>query len=213
VRNPELVRQKLDTAVNFLKTRLTASGQMLIVSPADVKAKGFRTITHPAVAMYVAPVVGVSGEWLYIGTSASAINKCLDVAAGREPSIRSCSRFRQQALIPNGPVRSASFSDKSDLGQRLSGVAAIIGTVGGMAAAGMPDDHPDSRKLKQLLRSLLAVVMKLRPALQMIDFYDCESSVTTFDGVTLREDRVVNFKGLISGEAPQTVNAPCRVRH
>jgi hypothetical protein len=211
VKDPALASQKINSAVNFAQAKLAAAGQMLMVSPADVKAEGFRTITHPAVAMYVSPVIGIKDDWLFISTSASAINKCLDVAAGKAPSIRANERFLREGLIPDGPVRSASFADRSNIGAEWGGKVGMVGTIGGMFAAGIPDE-PRSRKVKKLLQTLLPVVLKLRPVLQMIDFYSSEAAVTVFDGITIREERVVTYKGSTPCDSPQTVKVPCPVR-
>jgi len=182
-------------------------GQMLMVTPAKVSAEGFREITHPMFAMFMRPVIGVNGDWLTIGSSAAAVNKCLDVASGKAPSIRENKRFREEGLVPAGPVAGASFKDTSKFGQELAGAIGMVGMFGGMASAGIPDD-PDSRQLKQTIQSALGILMKLGPILQKIDFYSSESSLTTYDGpLTVRTESVVTYKEH-SADEPRTAKAP-----
>jgi hypothetical protein len=83
VKNAELARTKLNTSLDTLKTRMQGEGQMLIIAPAKVDAEGFREIMHPSLAMFIKPVVGVHGDWMMIGSSSAALQKCLDVSAER----------------------------------------------------------------------------------------------------------------------------------
>jgi hypothetical protein len=190
---------------------MKGKGQMLMISPAKVNAEGFREITHPMFAMFLRPVVGVNGEWLTIGSSAVAVNKCLAVASGTAPSIRENKRFSAEGLVPTGPVAGASFKDTSNFGQELAGAVGMAGLVGGMAAAMIPDE-PDTHQVKQMVQSALGIVLKLGPILQKIDFYSSESSMTTHDpgatGLTVRTESVVTYKDRSANDAPATVKAP-----
>lgn len=208
VKNPELARSKVNAAIDALTGHLKGKGQMLMVSPAKIDAEGFREITHPMVAMFIRPVVGVNGEWLIIGSSAAAVNKCLAVASGKAPSIRDNKRFSAEGLIPTGPVVGVSFKDTSNRGQELAGMAGMAGMVGGMAAAGIPDE-PQTRQVKQMVQSALGIIMKLGPILQKIDFYSSESSMTTYDGsLTVRSESVITYKDRPANDVPGTTKAP-----
>ena len=208
VKNGELARTKVNALIDFAQKKLQEGGQMLMVSPAAVDAEGFREVTHPMIMMMVKPVIGVKDEWLIIGTSTGAINKCLAVAAGQAPSIMKNKRFREEGLIPKGPVRSASFTDTSNFGQELGAALGIIGMVGGMATASMPDQPEDARQAKRIAQTILSTMMKLSPVLQKLDFYSSESAVTTVDGLVMRQERVVTYKGPPSPGDPQTAEAP-----
>ncbi|MEK7785953.1 MAG: hypothetical protein AAB658_11115, partial [Chloroflexota bacterium] len=72
VKDSALAKTKIDTFINFVKSKLQAEGQMLLITPAKVNAEGFQEITHPSVAMFLKPVIGVHGDWLMVGTSAAA---------------------------------------------------------------------------------------------------------------------------------------------
>jgi hypothetical protein len=49
--------------------------------------------------------------------------------------------------------------------------------------------------VKELLRQLVATVMKLPPVLRRIDFYSSESAITTYDGdLKVESKRVVTYK-------------------
>ncbi len=200
VKNSELAATKVNGAIDALSGQMKGQGQMLMVTPAKVNAEGFREITHPMLAMIMRPVVGVNGEWLTIGSSAAAVNKCLAVASGTAPSIRENKRFIAEGLVPTGPVAGASFKDTSKRGQELAGAAGMIGLAGGMAAAAIPEE-PDTHQLKQVIQSALGIIMKLGPILQKIDFYSSESSMTTHDGpLTVRTESVVTYKDRSANE-------------
>jgi hypothetical protein len=207
VKNSELASQKVNGAIDFISSTMQKKGQVLMVTPAKVSAEGFREITHPMFAMIARPVVGVYGDWLIVGKSASAVNKCLDVASGKTPSIRENKRFREEGLVPTGAVAGASFRDTSRFGQELAAGVGMIGVFGGMATAAIPDE-PETHKVKQIVQSALTIVLKLGPILQKIDFYSSESSMTTYDGpLTVRKESVVTYKEHSTDE-PRTAKAP-----
>lgn len=208
VKKSELAAQKVNAAIDALSGQMKGKGQMLMVTPAKVDAEGFREITHPMFAMFMRPVVGVNGDWLTIGSSAAAVNKCLAVASGKAPSIRENKRFSAEGLVPTGPVAGASFRDTSNFGQELAAAIGMVGMVGGMATAMIPDE-PESRQVKQMVQSGLGIVMKLGPILQKIDFYSSESSMTTRDGpLTVRTEYVVTYKDRSANDLPATAKAP-----
>ncbi len=194
-RDSALAKAKVDGFINFVKDKLQGEGQMLMISDAKVEGGGFQEITHPSIAMFLKLVIGVRGDWLVLGTSSGAVSKCMDVAAGKTPSIVKNARFAEEGLIPKGPVQGASFTDTSKFGQELGAAAGMVGMFGGMAVAGMPETNDDERTGKRIVQSLLGTLMKLGPVLQKIDFYSSESSISTFDGkLTLRKDSVVTYK-------------------
>ena len=211
VKDTPLASQKINSAISFLRAKLQAKGQCLMVSPAAVQADGFRSVTHPALAMYLRPVIGVKDGWLFIGTSVDAINKCLAVAAGEKPSIMANERFQKEGLIPDGPVWRASFTDLSTLGSRLGGIAATAGMASGIALAAIPDE-PGTHAPKRFFKTLVPIAMKLGPILQTIDFYSSQSTVTTFDGSALRSNEVVTYKAQTHRKDSKTT-AGCKCRH
>ncbi len=194
VKDAKLANEKINTAIAWANSRLEPSGQMLVVEPAPVGAEGFRVVTHPMMAMMMLrPVIGVKDDWLMIGTSAGPIRKCLDVAAGKAPSILKNERFKREGLVVSGPVMSASFTDMSKLGEELTSAVGMAGMVFGFATMGIPDT-PETRDAKQVISKLLGIAMKLGPALRKIDFYSSSSSVTTRDGAVLRTEKVTTYK-------------------
>lgn len=194
VKNRELASEKVNAAIDFVAEKAQGQGQMLMVSPAQVNVEGFRQITLPLMMM-VRPVVGVHGDWLMLGTSSAAINKCLDVEAGKAPSVLENEQFKKEGLIPEGPVLSASFKDTSKSGQQMAAQIGLIGMGGSMFVAGLPEDTPDQKKLKSVLQSVLKIAMKLGPVINKINFYSSESSITTYDGAaTVRMESVVTYK-------------------
>ena len=149
VKDPKLATEKVNKAINWANTNLQAKGQMLAVAPAEVNAEGFRKITYPPMAMFLNPVVGVKDEWLFIGTSTGAVNKCLAVASGKAPSILKNERFKKEGIVPRGPVQNASFSDLSNLGPEMAQILGMLVMGTGMATAGMPDEG-ETAEVKQL---------------------------------------------------------------
>ncbi len=195
VKNAELARTKLNAVVDLIKAKMKGEGQMLMISPAKVDAEGFREIAHPSLAMFMKPVIGVHGDWMMIGTSSTALQKCMDVSAGKAPSVLKNARYGEEGLIPKGPVRSASFEDTSKSGQELASALGMLGMFGPMFVGGMPEKTAEERQQKQVIESALRILVKLAPVLQKIDFYSSASSVGTYDGkLTLRTDSVTTYK-------------------
>lgn len=193
VKDAELATNKINTLVNFVTGMLQSQGQSLMISPAQVNAEGFRTITHPMLAMFMQPVVGVHGEWLIVGTSGSAVNKCLDVAMGKSPSILKNARFKKEGIIPKGPVMAISFKDTSKFGDEIAQVIGMVGIFGGLAMGNIPDDESGDKK--KVIQKLMGSLMKLGPVFQKLDFFSSESSVMTYDGkLDLRTTKVVMYK-------------------
>ncbi len=206
VKNPELARTKLNACVDMIKSRMQGEGQMLTISPAKIDAEGFREIVHPSLAMFLKPVFGVQGDWLMVGTSAASIQKCLNVASGKAPSIMKNDRFTEEGLVPKGAIRCASFEDTSKTGQEIASALGMVGMFGPMMVGGMPSKTPEEKQEKQMVESLMGILVKLAPVVQKIDFYSSASSVGTFDGkLTLRTDSVTTYKK--SKEGPATAES------
>jgi len=202
--DPRLAWQKVNAGIDFVNEKLQARGQMLMVSPADVHGGGFRQITHPMLAMFIRPVIGVHGDWLVVGSSAKAVNRCLAVEAGKAPSIAENERFRREGVHPTGSVLSASFSDTSGLGEQLAQGVTMMGVFGGMVSAQM--DESASQEAREMLPKLMALGMKLAPILKELDFYSSQSSVTTYDGATkIETSSVINYR-----PPPPAPNGPSR---
>ena len=198
-KDPALARQKAFSAMDRGNEILQQIiGQPLLITPAEnVQAEGFRSVTHPALALLVRLVVGVHDGWLIIGSSDRAVNKCLDCAAGKGKSILENPRFLAEGVQPTGAVTSVSFQDLSGLGQELAQLFGVLG----FASMGMPDD-PGARPVKALLNA----AMKLGPALAQIDFLSSSASATTFDGQAWTVRQVTTYKP--AKPAPATAPTP-----
>ncbi|MBI1827341.1 MAG: hypothetical protein HY287_13505 [Planctomycetes bacterium] len=207
VKNQELAREKVFGWIDALAAKLKAEGQVLMMSPAKVSVAGFREITHPMLAMMMKPVIGVHEEWLMIGTNAAALDKCIEVAARRSPSIAENPRFKEEGLIPKDAVRSVSFKDTSKFGQELGMAAGMIGMFGGMGLASMPDNSSEEKHAKQIATSGLSMLTKLAPVLQKINFFSSEASMSSYDGkLTLKTESVCTYKEhdrALGNEAPK----------
>lgn len=207
VKDAETARTKVFAAIDFMNGMMQQAmgpqGQGLMISPADsVKGEGFKEVTHPMVMMMgLRPVIGVKGDWLMIGSSAPALNKCLSVQAGEAPSIAKNPRFKREGLVPGRPVYSVSFTDTTKFGEEMAAVAGMVGMFGGMATAQIPDEDA-----KGMIQSMLSMVMKLGPVLQHLDFFSSESTIVTIDGPVMRTERVVTYKDAETLEAQAANN-------
>jgi len=196
VKDPERAWQKVRAAMAALDERVFRrylNVPLDAIPATEVRSENFVTLVHPIlVSFMLQPVVGVHGNWLVIGTSAGAVNKCLDTAAGKAPNITESPRYRREGITsPRGRLWSTSFSDLSTLGQDLSNALFFAGVVGGM----IPDE-PETRTVK----GILALLRSLAPALAEIDFYSSASTATTFDGTTWRVEAVTTYKESILPE-------------
>ncbi len=200
VKDPKIASEKINAGLDFLSGMLQAQGQAVLVTPTDIDGvEGFKTVTHPNpfIAMLFRPVIGVRGDWLIIGTSPAAIGKCLAVQAGKARSIRDNPRFKEEGLMPSGPVLSASFTDTSKLGHEIGQRITMAGIMGGVVAGGIEDAEE-----KRTVQKLMTTVMKLGPVFQKLDFFSSKASMTSYDGATtVRTESVVTYKDLQIGGA------------
>lgn len=189
VKDAELAAKKVNAAIDFANAFMQQQGQQLMIQPAQVGVDGFREVTHPMMAMFMRPVVGVHDGFLVIGTSSGAIKKCFDVAAGKAPSIATNDRFKKEGLAPDGKFRSASFTDLSKLGEELGGALAMMGMFGGMATSSLPPEEAAG------VQKLMTIVMKLGPVLNELDFFSSQAAMTTYDGkLTMTTTKVMTYK-------------------
>jgi hypothetical protein len=197
VKDSKIAAEKVNAAINGLKGILENKlQQTLLVSPAGEGLEGFQEVTHPMMAMFFRPVIGVKDEWLFIGTSGKAITRCLDVAAGKAPSILKNERFQKEGIVPKGPVCHVSFTDTSNTAQELGAALGMASMVGGMMTAGIPAEpgDPKAAKTKEIIQKIFGMVMKLSPVVAKIDFYSADATVTTWDGTWSRTERIVTYK-------------------
>ncbi|MFQ5413061.1 MAG: hypothetical protein ACE5E6_01245 [Phycisphaerae bacterium] len=196
VKDRALAAKKLAAALDWVQGKMRHMGP-LMVQRSTIGDGAFFEVTHPMLAMLMRPVVGVSGDWLIVGSSGDAVRKCLAVAAGEAPSIRQNKRFSAEGLIPEGPVMSASYTDTSNLGNELASVVAGIGWGGnmvmGFAAAGAAGD-PQAQAGMADVQKIFSIVGKLGPVLQQLDFFSSEAKVTTRNGPTVRTEEVITYK-------------------
>lgn len=193
VKDPVIAAQKINAGLDFLSGLLQAKGHSVLIAPVQIEGvEGFKSVTHPMLAMIFRPVIGVHGDWLIVGTSQAAIGKCLAVQSGKAASIRDNPRFKEEGLLPSGPVLSASFTDTSKLGQEIGQAIGMGGMMAGMMAGSI--ENPETKKTVQ---KLMTTVMKLGPVFQKLDFYSSEASMTSYDGATtVRKESVVTYKKL-----------------
>lgn len=192
----EKIKAGLDRLNDFLAMRDTP----LTSQPADVEgADGFRMVTHPVVMMFLRPVYGISNGYLVIGTSSKAIEMCLATARGEHPSVAQNERVLREALIPEGPVASTSFQDLTTLGRDIAQVLNAVGFVSAFI--------PNKPELKPI-RGVIAILGKLGPVAEKIDFFQSSSGVSTFDGRVCRSKTVTNYRSPTTQPASANAGVP-----
>jgi len=207
VKNPELAKQKIDALIAFvngkikelpqeMKAKTMGMASPLNFSPASqVNAEGFKELQHPMLMMMggLRPVMGFTGNWLVLGNSAAAVNRCLAVASGEAKSIRDNPRFMAEGLIPDGACMAVSFTDTSNFGQELAAGIGMIGMMGPMIVGMIPEEKGLS-EIKPMLMKVFGILAKLSPVLQQIDFYSSEAGLTTVKGNEVWVQNVVTYK-------------------
>ncbi len=201
VKDTALASSKINGAINSLNALLQSQGQVLMVSPASVDAAGFKQVTHPIIAMFFKPVIGVTNDWLIVGSNAAAVNKCLAVATGQAPSIMKNKRFLKQGLIPDGPVNSLSFTDTSAFGNEAASMAgglamginmASMSLMSVLQSANKNEDH--AKVTGEVIQRLSGMLAKAGPILAKLDFYSSEAIMSSFDGRFSKTVKVVTYK-------------------
>jgi len=198
VKNAELARQKIDAGITRLQAVLAElqQAQMLTITPAgEVEAEGFRAINSPMMMMAggLRPVFGFTGDWMMIGTSSSAVNKCLKTASGEAPSVLKNERFTSEGMVPRGPVSSASFKDLSNLAHEMTQMMMGFALMGAFVQA-----NPDMQPVGKVLQ----ILTKLGPVVQHLDFFSSQSSISRVEGPVWRTDSVITYKAT-AGEPPK----------
>ncbi|MCO6439443.1 MAG: hypothetical protein J5J06_20330 [Phycisphaerae bacterium] len=201
VKDADLARAKVNQALDALAAFVQQKGQPLTIGPAKgVDAEGFRQINHPFLMGATQPVVGVADRWLIVASSAAAVNKSLAVAAGRAPSIRSSTRYREEGLSVTGPVHSMYFKDLRNYGENMAEKMQTIANIGAMFPMMLPmmskdpKDAADLAKFANGMQEGFAIVAKLGPIFRKIDFMSSEASVSIVDGDVIRETRVLTYR-------------------
>jgi hypothetical protein len=164
---------QLNAALSDSKSPSGGIGALIITPASDVKAEGFKSVTHPMVAMMMVSLTyGIHEDWLVLGSSSSAINKCLETARGQGARFVDSERYKKEGLAASGAAN-VSFTDLSNLGQELSmGLQMMQMTA--MFIPMTPENAP--------LRSLFGVLSRLAPAAARMDFMLSESSAAEWQG-------------------------------
>ena len=193
VKSPEMAKQKVDSAIGKIASLAAEHGQPLNVSPVPGSDGGLKQVMYGPLAMFIRPVVGIHDEWIVFGTSPEAVRRCMDVAAGKAPSIRQNKRFAHEGITPTGPVYAVSFADTSKTGQEMAQALGMCSMMAAMATAGMPD-APDAREAKQMIHAIANMMMKLAPAAAKINFYSSSASQATINGPEIRTQTITTYK-------------------
>jgi hypothetical protein len=162
-------------------------GMMALSISPTVGLEGFHDVSMGMTQSKL--VVGVSGEWLVLGSSAEAVRLSRATAAGEHPNVLENETMAQKAILPKGAVQRVSFQDKSGTGEDAAAVLRMVSMFGPMSISQIPD-----AEVRRLLGKALILVGKLAPVVQRIDFYDSAASAMTFDGNVWRTRAVTHYR-------------------
>lgn len=189
--------QRAEKVISDLIQRLNAllgPQQGLMISTVNVPGGGkFNSVGHPMMMMMqMKPIVwGTANDHLIFGTDAQSIGMCLKTMAGKHPGISENPRFAAEGVIPKGAFASASFNDTSrtaeELGAMLAGFSMASGMVG--AFAQIPDEQGG-----RILKAVPSITGKLARVAGRLNFFQSDSSVTTFDGKAWKTTTYTNYK-------------------
>jgi len=159
---------------------------LMVRDSRDERFVGFKRID---VAMLdVSMLMGVKDGWMMFGSSADALALTDAVAAGTAPSVRENKELMSRAIIPDGPVQAASFSDYTGIAEELAGGLMMVGSMGGMMTMSM---RPDER---EIAGEMISMVTRLAPVIGEMDFFDSGSSTASFDGKAWHTHSVTNYR-------------------
>jgi len=195
VTDDERAAAKLSAGLEFMTEKMAGLAElnpmlgMLTPRISDTtheELKGFHDIS---IAMMPTPAVcGVKEGWMVFGTSADAAVLTQATGAGEHPNVMQNEALVAQALLPQGPARSVTFTDHEKDAETIAGALSAISMMGGMFGAAIPDEEA-----REIVARLAGIVGKLAPVAGAIDFYDASASYTTFDGQAWRVRSVTHY--------------------
>ncbi len=167
---PERIRELLHRLVDFLKEQPALKAQMLDLRPAS-GLEGFEEVSAALLmVVQVRPVIGFRDDWMYIGSSAAAVEKVLAVQAGEGEAMADAEAFKRFGMEVEGPVASIQYTDLAastrGVAQFLKQAGAIAPTVVGMAGA---NADPEAMAVLQEVSGLLPSLGKI---VEKLDFYE-----------------------------------------
>lgn len=189
MRDAKAAKEHIDGWIDKLQALLKENQQELLITPAEVKgAAGFRSVTHPMVAMFLRPVYGFDKDWMILSNSAAAIEKCLATARGEHPSVLENPRFQREGVKVENAT-SMSFTDQRQLGQEI---AAALGAVSfAMNLVGATNQEPEARAI---FGGIGKIIAKLSPIAAKVNFLSSTSSATRFDGQAWHTEQVTTYR-------------------
>jgi hypothetical protein len=127
----------------------------------------------------VEPVIGFHEDWMICGTSQAAVQRVLDVRAGKGTTIETSDSFKRFGAAVDGPVNSLSYNDLAENTRHAAQVIRQIGVfapaiIGAAGAQADPEDLKPVQEILALLPSIANVVEKF-------DFLEARLSIVEPD--------------------------------
>lgn len=193
VKDETVAREKIKAGMNALSELIAKAAEqnpmlaMYTIRTAPLNNANLEGFERLYVGMN-AMVWGVADSQLIIGLSDKDIEKCLGVAKGEHAGVRSNTQIMAEALVPDGPFASVSYTDYRNLGQVLAGLLGL----GSMAMGGMSMAIPEPDARSALVK-VAGMLGKLTPVVGKIDFYKSTATLTTFEGNAWRAKTVTHY--------------------
>jgi hypothetical protein len=173
---PERVRELLHRLVAWLQQNPLVKAQQLQLAESE-ELEGFEELSAAALAAVGAkPVIGFRDGWMFVASSAGAVQRVMDVQAGRAANIVEAESFRKFNLQIEGPVYAVRYANVAEGVRRAAKMLNQVGAAAPMflAMAGAQADEDVVKQVQQwlgLLPSVAQIVGKF-------DFLEARISVT-----------------------------------
>jgi len=172
--------------VNDLLKSNKQMGIMTNQAAGDLGKKGYVTLMHPMLVMaMINPVVGVEQDFVVVGTSTDVITKMLATRAGESPNILENESYKKEGLMPEGEIRSISFSDLRGAAEAAASSLGMVGMMQGF----IPQDDEDA----DVVRAMFSIISRLGPVVQKMNFTKSTASMSKFDGNNIRKVSYTNY--------------------
>lgn len=149
-------------------------------------------ISHPMLMMQgFTPVFGCADGYFIFATSADAVKKCLQTGRDKHASIRESGPWKEQALMPDGPVTNISFTNQTNMAQELQQTISSISLGLGLLQMGAGNMPPTARKY---ITAAARSIPKLLPVAEKMNFFKSKASYTTFENNAWTTHAVQNYK-------------------
>ena len=172
---PEKIKGLLHRAVDKLNEFPAVQAQQLRIEPSE-ELPGFEKLEAAMLQVFnVQPVFGFQDGWMFFGSSESAIQRVLDVRAGKAPTIATSEHFQRFGIEVEGDVMSLSYSNLAENTRHMAKMIRQAGLIAPMII-GMAGAQADPEDLKPVYE-IVALLPGVANVVEKFDFYEEQLSV------------------------------------